>query len=247
MMKSPCCVGLPITRPLPMYSGFNRQGGLGQTSGFDCMHGHLTITALLPQLAESNKPITESQEACRGRLLLESTDLSKTQHSELSSLPCHINLDKPAAQQDISSSQYTFNTSRHLLTATDHASEHATDLSSTTAPDIKPSHVSNSNVQDKPPQHVDLVADAADQQALQHGTGALGTSRELHRQLGQRFDRPSADRGSAQNMATAGQKSSDQPEITPGSAQPCKAPLQALAEPAAAMSIQKYVARVAQV
>lgn len=60
------------------------------------------------------------------------------------------------------------------------------------------------------------MADAADQQAMQHGAGALGTSRELHRQLGQRFDRPFADRGSAQNKATAGQKSADQSEITPG-------------------------------
>lgn len=209
------------------------------------MHGHLTITALLPQLAGNNKPITESEEACQGRLLLKSTDLSTPQHSEFSSLPCHINIIRPAAQQNPSLSQYIFNSGRHLLKATDDASEHDTDLSST-APDIKSSHASNSkvpNAQDKPPQVVDIVADAADQQAMQHGSGALGTtSRELQRQLGQRFDRPSADHGSAQKVATAGQRSSDQPEITPGNglmphhAKPlCKL----LAAPAATMSIQR--------
>ena len=260
MTNSPCCVGLPITRPSPVQSGFNRAGWLATnarflatTLCFDCMHGHLTITALLPQLAGNNKPITESQEACRGRLLLESTDLSTPQDSESSSLPCHINIIKPAAQQNPSSSQYTFNTGRRLLQATDNASEHDTDLSSK-APDIKSSHASNSkvpNVQDMPTKDVDLVADAADQQAMQHGTGALGTtSRELHRQLGQRFDKPSADRGSAQRVATAGQKPSDQPEITPGiglmhnHAKPLSKLWLLLLPPCL---YQEYVAHVAQV
>lgn len=68
------------------------------------------------------------------------------------------------------------------------------------------------------------IEDAADQQAMQHGSGALesGTDsgRELHGQLGRRFNESLASIASANADAAAGKASVDpstvQAEITPG-------------------------------
>ena len=186
----------------------------------------LQASILLSQPAERSIPTTGSQEGCQRRVPLDSTDVASVKHTILIDLPCHTNIVKAVPQQDASSPQYGFNTSRHLLAveqAPDRTSEHdtatiSTDLTSK-APDIKSSHASNSKVQDTPSQGVVSVEDAAHQQAMQHSASALGTSRELHRQLGQRFDKSAGDHGSAQNMPTAQQISPEQSEITPGNAQ----------------------------
>ena len=185
----------------------------------------ITVQAftVLSQPADISIPITASQEASQGRLLLGGEDLASSQHSTLLDLPCHSNVVKPVPQKDISSSEYACNTSRHLLAvkeAPDRTSEHDaatidTDLTST-APQINSTHASDSKFRNTPTQD---VKDAADQQAMQHGADAVATSRELHRQLGQRFDKSPAVHGSAQNTATAGQTPPEQSEITPGNGQ----------------------------
>lgn len=182
---------------------------------------HAQAFMLPSQPTDTSIPITGRQEAGQGCLLLDSTGLAGTQHSTSIGLPCHTNVVKPAPQQDLPSSQYAVNTSRHLLAveqAPDRTSEYdtATDLTSTT-PHINSRHASDPKMDDMPTQDVYSIDDAADQQALQHGAGALGTNREFHRQLGQRFDKSAADHGSAQNVATSGQIPPEQSEITPGS------------------------------
>ena len=180
----------------------------------------LQAFVLLSQPAERS---TGSQEACQGRLPFDNTDVASAPHSTSVDLPCHTN---PLPQHDLSSSQHAFRSSRHLLvddqipvrTLEEDRATTNTDLTST-APIIESSYASSSKVKGTPTQDVVSVEDAAHQQAMQHGAGALGSSRELHRQLGQRFDKSAADRESAQNASTARQTSPEQSEITPGNAQ----------------------------
>lgn len=71
------------------------------------------------------------------------------------------------------------------------------------------------SVQDEAP-----IEDAAHQQAMQHGSGALDSGRELHRQLGQRFNASQADTAVANAQIAEGKTNADVPavqaEITPG-------------------------------
>lgn len=186
---------------------------------------HDKFASIASQTADRSIPTTGSQEACQGRLPLDITDVASVQHSTWINLPCHTDIVKPVSQQEVSSSEYASNTSRQLLAveqAPDRTSEHDTATINTdvtsTAPHIELSPASDSKVQDTPTQDVVSVEDAAHQQAMQHGAGAQGT-RELNRQLGQRFDRSAADHVSAQNEATAGQIPPEQSEITPGNGQ----------------------------
>lgn len=183
----------------------------------------LQAFVLLSQPAERS---TRSQEACQGRLPFDNTDIASAPHSTSVDLPCHTKIANPLTQQDLSSSQYAFRSSRHLLvddqipvrTLEEDRATTNIDLTST-APIIESSYASSSKVKGTPTQDVVSVEDAAHQQAMQHGAGALGSSRELHRQPGQRFDKSAADRESAQNASTARQTSPEQSEITPGNAQ----------------------------
>ena len=137
-----------------------------------------------------------------------------------------MDINGQATQHIFPTYKYAITTGRNLLAAQQapqHTSEHDTDTANaehdSSAPNITSPQDNNSNVHALATHHIAAVADAADQQAMQHGAGAIN-NRGLQRQLGQRFERSSGDQGSAQDAPTAGQMSPEalklQSEITPG-------------------------------
>lgn len=136
-------------------------------------------------------------------------------------------------EAELSVDTLTGGTSKHLLAlevgdaqTTNHRAQVGDAEASPSSPDVSVSVGGASEsqlVHDEAP-----IEDAADQQAMQHGSGALETDtsvgtdpgRELHRQLGQRFNASQINTGSINFQASSGQVSPDpsavQAEITPG-------------------------------
>lgn len=148
---------------------------------------------------------------------LSSLSTLSSQQTQLDHLPVHTDVISLPSQQAVSDSRDAIGFTRQLLEeAPDHTADHAaikTDLTSA-SPNVTLQETSGSRKADEAP-----VEDASHQQAMQHGAGATDPGRELQRQLGQRFDRSSADQEEAK-AAAAGQISPQAPElqaeITPG-------------------------------
>jgi len=109
---------------------------------------------------------------------------------------------------------------------TKHKAQAVNAEASPSSPDVS---VSVGGASESQPVHNEApIEDAADQQAMQHGSGALETDtsvgtdsgRELRRQLGQRFNASQINTDSMNFQASSGQVSPDpstaQAEITPG-------------------------------
>ncbi len=143
---------------------------------------------------------------------------------------------RPAADRELhdgaelSVDTLTGGTSKHLLAldaqTTDHQAQAANAEASPSSPDVS---LSVGGASESQPVHDEApIEDAADQQAMQHGSGALesdtsvstDSGRELHRQLGQRFNASQINTGSINFQESSGQDSPDpsavQAEITPG-------------------------------
>jgi len=146
---------------------------------------------------------------------------------------------RPAADRELhngaelSVDTLTGGTNKHLLAleiddarTTTHRAQAVNAEASPSSPDVS---VSVGGASESQPVHDEApIEDAADQQAMQHGSGALETDtsvgtdsgRELHRQLGQRFNASQINTGSINFQASSGQVSPDpsavQAEITPG-------------------------------
>lgn len=180
---------------------------------------------MFSQPANSSIPCTEDLQSHQGRLLLYSKELLGAQDTKLGNLPCHNHIGEQAPQQIPRTDKHTVGTSRHLLAAQTPkpTPELDTDTANTdpdlSAPNITLRHSANSSVDARAAP--DLVKDAADQQAMRHGAGAL-SNRGLQRQLGQRFEKSPGDQGPAKDAAAAGQMPPEalklQSEITPGNA-----------------------------
>ncbi len=146
---------------------------------------------------------------------------------------------RPAADREVHNGAelsvdiLTGGTNKHLLAlagsdaqSTNHKAQAGNAEASPSSPDVS---VSVGGASESQPVHDEApIEDAADQQAMQHGSGALETDtsvgtdsgKELRRQLGQRFNASQINTDSMNFQASSGQLSPDpstaQAEITPG-------------------------------
>lgn len=110
-------------------------------------------------------------------------------------------------------------------------SDQLNDDSSPASSDVTASLTTDGALNTQPVRDDTAIKDAAGQQAMQHGSGALESGsaadtppgRELHRQLGQRFNASQIRTGSETAQSLDGKASADGPivqaEITPGKQQ----------------------------
>jgi len=146
---------------------------------------------------------------------------------------------RPAADREVHNGAelsvdiLTGGTNKHLLAlagndaqSTNHKAQAGNAEASPSSPDVS---VSVGGASESQPVHDEApIEDAADQQAMQHGSGALETDtsvgtdsgKELRRQLGQRFNASQINTDSMNFQASSGQlspgPSTAQAEITPG-------------------------------